>query len=113
MAHLEESFQLRFIFSGRDVKRSFRPGAHRSTSAGDLSKHNDKRGRLLRAYGSLGSPTGVMAPGGVRDSLGVGGGLSSWDLAQLDPRFIFSGRDVKRSFRPGAHRSTSAGDLTE
>ncbi|KAJ5250537.1 hypothetical protein N7489_000947 [Penicillium chrysogenum] len=34
----------RFIFSGRDVKRSFRPGAHRSTSAGDLSKHNDKRG---------------------------------------------------------------------
>ncbi|KAJ5869831.1 hypothetical protein N7455_004772 [Penicillium solitum] len=37
----------------------------------------------------------------------------SKNLAQLDPRFIFSGRDVKRSFRPGAPRSTSASDLSK
>lgn len=37
----------------------------------------------------------------------------SKNLAQLDPRFIFSGRDVKRSFRPSAARSTSASDLSK
>ncbi|KAJ5199989.1 hypothetical protein N7491_009214 [Penicillium cf. griseofulvum] len=37
----------------------------------------------------------------------------SKNLAQLDPRFIFSGRDVKRALRPGAPRSTSASDLSK
>ncbi|KAI2691036.1 hypothetical protein DTO039G3_1082 [Penicillium roqueforti] len=37
----------------------------------------------------------------------------SKNLAQLDPRFIFSGRDVKRSFRPSAPRSSSASDLSK
>jgi hypothetical protein len=37
----------------------------------------------------------------------------SKNLAQLDPRFIFSGRDVKRSFRPGTPRSASANDLSK
>lgn len=37
----------------------------------------------------------------------------SKNLAQLDPRFIFSGRDVKRSFRPGTPRSASASDLSK
>ncbi|KAJ5098441.1 hypothetical protein N7532_005442 [Penicillium argentinense] len=32
------------------------------------------------------------------------------NLAQLDPRFIFGGRDSKRSFRPGTPRSASASD---
>ncbi|KAJ5782976.1 hypothetical protein N7457_004750 [Penicillium paradoxum] len=35
------------------------------------------------------------------------------NLSQLDPRFIFSGRDVKRTFRPGAPRSASASDLSK
>ncbi|CAG7919005.1 unnamed protein product [Penicillium olsonii] len=35
------------------------------------------------------------------------------NLAQLDPRFIFSSRDVKRSFRPGTPRSASASDLSK
>ncbi|KAJ5817738.1 hypothetical protein N7447_007746 [Penicillium robsamsonii] len=37
----------------------------------------------------------------------------SKNLAQLDPRFIFSGRDVKRALRPAAPRSTSASDLSK
>ncbi|KAJ5558501.1 hypothetical protein N7535_008715 [Penicillium sp. DV-2018c] len=37
----------------------------------------------------------------------------SSNLAQLDPRFIFSGRDAKRSFRPGTPRSASASDLSK
>ncbi|CAG8920880.1 unnamed protein product [Penicillium salamii] len=37
----------------------------------------------------------------------------SKNLAQLDPRFIFSSRDAKRSFRPGTPRSASANDLSK
>ncbi|KAJ5107016.1 hypothetical protein N7456_003691 [Penicillium angulare] len=37
----------------------------------------------------------------------------SKDLKQLDPRFIFSGRDSKRAFRPGTPRSASASDITK
>lgn len=37
----------------------------------------------------------------------------SKNLAQLDPRFIFGGRDSKRSFRPGPPRSASASDVTK
>lgn len=37
----------------------------------------------------------------------------SKDLKQLDPRFIFSGRDSKRTFRPGTPRSASASDITK
>ncbi|KAJ5945839.1 Protein kinase [Penicillium verhagenii] len=35
------------------------------------------------------------------------------NLGQLDPRFIFSSRDTKRSFRPGTPRSASASDVTK
>ncbi|KAJ5747420.1 uncharacterized protein N7511_009116 [Penicillium nucicola] len=37
----------------------------------------------------------------------------SKNLATLDPRFIFSSRDAKRSFRPGTPRSASASDLSK
>ncbi|KAJ5312463.1 hypothetical protein N7508_003293 [Penicillium antarcticum] len=37
----------------------------------------------------------------------------SKNLAALDPRFIFSSRDAKRSFRPGTPRSASASDLSK
>ncbi|KAJ5101743.1 Protein kinase [Penicillium alfredii] len=37
----------------------------------------------------------------------------SKNLSQLDPRFIFGGRDSKRSFRPGTPRSASANDLSK
>ncbi|KAJ5719468.1 hypothetical protein N7493_007923, partial [Penicillium malachiteum] len=35
------------------------------------------------------------------------------NLGQLDARFIFNGRDTKRSFRPGTPRSASASDITK
>lgn len=37
----------------------------------------------------------------------------SKNLAQLDARFIFGGRDSKRSFRPGTPRSASASDISK
>lgn len=102
----------------------------RQSEGSDRADHSTQlpRHRAQFFIGNDGGPQEESPPATPRDSLTPPGAMTPVgepndpyarhkrppqpkNLAQLDPRFIFSSRDAKRSFRPGTPRSASANDL--
>ncbi|KAJ5340786.1 hypothetical protein N7541_009910 [Penicillium brevicompactum] len=88
----------------------------RQSEGSDRADHSTQlpRHRAQFFIGNDGGSQDESPPATPRDSLTPPGAMTpSKNLAQLDPRFIFSSREAKRSFRPGTPRSASANDLSK